>query len=153
MRLSLCLAVFATIGIGGRVAAAPPPRWAVAVLPSGHEFALEVAADESSRERGYMGRTSVGPREGMIFVFDEDARHSFWMKDCKVALDMVWLDANERVVWIEANRNPCPARGECPSIAPAVSSRYVVEFAAGTAAAESLKPGDALVVLSEPPLR
>lgn len=137
----------------GAAIAAPAPRWAVAVLPSGHEFGLEVAASDLARQRGYMGREKVGPREGMIFVFDEDDRHSFWMKDCKVALDMVWLDVNGRVVWIAANRMPCPATGECPSIVPPAPARYVVEFAAGTTEAESLKPGDAIVVLSDPPLR
>jgi len=137
----------------GAAIAAPAPRWAVAVLPSGHEFALEVAADDVSRQRGYMGRERIGPREGMIFVFDEDGRHSFWMKDCKAALDMVWLDAGGRVVWIQSNRVPCPASGECPSIIPPMPARYVVEFAAGTAAAESLRLGDAVVVLSDPPLR
>ena len=137
----------------GAAIAAPAPRWAVAVLPSGHEFSLEVAADDASRQRGYMGRERIGPREGMIFVFDQDGRHSFWMKDCKVALDMVWLDVAGRVVWVAENREPCPATGECPSIVPSATARYVVEFAAGTAAAESLKPGDAVVVLSDPPLR
>ena len=135
------------------VGAAPAPRWAVAVLPSGHEFALEVAADDVSRQRGYMGREKIGPREGMIFVFNDDDRHSFWMKDCKVALDMVWLDVGGRVVWTEVNRPPCPASGACPSIVPLAPSRYVLEFAAGTVAAESLKRGDAVVVLSDPPLR
>jgi len=133
--------------------AAPGPRWAVAVLPSGHEFALEVAADDAARARGYMGREKVGPRDGMIFVFDDDSRHSFWMKNCKVALDIVWLDAGLRVVWIATNSAPCPESGECPSIMPPISSRYVLEFAAGTVAAESLHPGDAVVVLSDPPLR
>ena len=133
--------------------AAPAPRWAVAVLPSVHSFSLEVAADDRSRQRGYMGRESVGPRDGMIFVFDDDAPHAFWMKDCKIALDMVWLDAQGHVVWIAANRKPCPATGTCPSVAPPAPARYVVEFASGTAAKESLKPGDAVVVLSDPPLR
>ena len=133
--------------------AAPAPRWAVAVLPSGHEFALEVAADDLARQRGYMGREKIGPRDGMIFVFDDNGRHSFWMKDCKVALDMVWLDVNLRVVWTAVNRTPCPANGECPSIAPPFPARYVLEFAAGTVTAESLHAGDAVVVLSDPPLR
>jgi uncharacterized membrane protein (UPF0127 family) len=122
-------------------------------LPSGHSFSLEVAADDASRARGYMGRESVGPREGMIFVFDDESLHAFWMKDCKTSLDMVWLDTQGHVVWIAANRKPCPATGDCPSIAPPAPSRYVVEFAAGTASKESLKPGDAIVVLSDPPLR
>lgn len=153
MKKTLRLLVAGMVVGWGAAIVAGAPRWAVAVLPSGHEFALEVAADDVSRQRGYMGREKIGPREGMIFVFDEDGRHSFWMKDCKVALDMVWLDVNGRVVWVAVNRTPCPATGECPSIAPPAPARYVVEFVAGTAAAESLQPGDAVVVLSDPPLR
>ena len=148
----LLLATLAVIG-GSVARAGAPPQWAVGILPSGREFALEVAADAASRARGYMGRTAVGPREGMLFVFEDDALHSFWMKNCKVALDIVWLDSSSKVVWIEANRKPCPAEGECPSIVPMASSRYALEFAAGTAAAESLKPGDNVVVLSDPSLR
>lgn len=153
MKKLLAVAVFGVLSAAGASRAAPAPRWAVAVLPSGHEFALEVAADDLSRQKGLMGRAAVGAREGMIFIFDEDARHSFWMKDCKISLDMIWMDVHERVVWVESNRPPCPAVGECPSIVPPSPARYVLEFAAGTAAAESLKPGDAIVVLSNPPLR
>lgn len=137
----------------GPAHAAAAPRWAVAVLPSGHEFTLEVAADDPSRQRGYMGREKVGAREGMIFVFDGAARHAFWMKNCRVPLDIVWLDANLRVVWVAERQKPCPAEGDCPSVAPPMEARYVLEFAAGTVAAEALKPGDSIVVLSEPALR
>jgi uncharacterized membrane protein (UPF0127 family) len=66
---------------------------------------------------------------------------------------MVWLDVNGRVVWTAVNRPPCPATGDCPSIVPPVSARFVVEFAAGTVAAESLKRGETIVVISDPPLR
>jgi hypothetical protein len=131
----------------------PAPRFAVAVLPSGHEFALEVAADDVSRARGYMGREKIGPREGMLFIFGVDERHSFWMKDCKASLDVVWLDAGLRIVWIAKGQAPCPPKGECPSIVPPAPARYVLEFAAGTASAESLVAGDSVVVLSDPPLR
>lgn len=151
-RAALFLSSCMIAGYAAEVAAAAP-KWAVAVLPTGHEFSLEIAADEASRARGYMGRERVRPREGMLFIFDADDRHSFWMKDCKVSLDMVWLDANLRVVWVAPKQVPCPAGGECPSIVPQAPSRYVLEFAAGTIAAESLKPGDSIVVLSDPPVR
>ena len=153
MKLALCFVVSSWLGVSGAGAAGTVPRWAVAILPNGHEFSLEVAADDVARARGYMGRETIRPREGMIFIFDDDGRHSFWMKDCKVALDMLWLDANRRIVWVAANQPPCPPTGDCPSIVPPVASRYVLEFAAGTALAESLKPGDPIVVLSDPPLR
>ena len=129
------------------------PQWAVAVLPSGHTFSLEVAADPASRARGYMGRARVGPRDGMLFIFEADDAHSFWMKNCKIALDIVWLDQSGRVVWVAADQKPCPAAGECPSIVPPAPARYVIEFAAGTSAAEPLRRGDTVVVLSDPPLR
>jgi hypothetical protein len=128
------------------------PRSAIAVLPSGSEFMLEIAADEASRARGYMEREKVGPRDGMLFIFERADRHAFWMKNCRVPLDIVWLDATFRVVDVARNRPPCPAEGDCPEVAPAESASYVLEFAGGTASRESLKKGDRVVILSEPPL-
>ena len=138
---------------GGVAAGRAYPASAVAVLPSGREFTLEVAADEASREKGYMGRASVGPREGMLFVFEADGREGFWMKNCKVGLDIVWLDRTFRIVTIAADQKPCPDAGDCPAVRPEAPARYVIEFAAGTSARERLTPGDTIVVLSEPPLR
>lgn len=130
----------------------PAPRWAVAVLPAGAEFSLEVASDPESRARGYMGRSSVGPHEGMLFVFETDDRYGFWMKNCLVPLDMVWLDETLRVVDIARSQRPCPAEGECPERVPSAPARYVLEFAAGTADAQRLRRGDRIVILSEPPI-
>jgi uncharacterized membrane protein (UPF0127 family) len=99
-----------------------------------------------------MGRERVGAREGMLFIFEDDGRHAFWMKDCRTSLDMIWLDARLRVVWIAARQPPCASDGPCPSIAPPSSARYVLEFAGGTAEAEKLRAGDPIVILSQPPL-
>ena len=152
-----CAALVALALLAGTAAraAAPAvwPQWAVAVLPSGAEFSLEVAADAASREKGYMFRDRVGEREGMIFVFEEPDRHAFWMKNCRVSLDILWLDAAFRVVDIAHDRKPCPERGECPSVQPLEPARYVLEFAGGTAKREKLKRGDAVVVLAERPSR
>ena len=120
-------AIAAVLVVGRVTLAAAAPRWAVAVLPSGHSFSLEVAADDASRARGYMGRETVGPREGMIFVFDDESLHSFWMKDCKTSLDMIWLDAQGHVVWIAMNRKPFP-----PTVLDAISAAVSVMLA-GTA--------------------
>jgi uncharacterized membrane protein (UPF0127 family) len=128
------------------------PRSAVAVLPSGAEFMLEIAADGAARSRGYMGREKVGPREGMLFIFEEADRHPFWMKNCRVSLDIIWLDATFRVVDIAPNRPPCPEVGECPEVAPVEPAAYVLEVAGGTTLREGLKRGDRIVVLEEPPL-
>jgi hypothetical protein len=128
------------------------PRSAVAVLPSGAEFMLEIAADPVARARGYMGREKVGPREGMLFLFEQADRHGFWMKDCRVRLDIIWLDAAFRVVDIAASQRPCPEEGDCPDVVPVEAAAYVLEVAGGTARREGLKRGDRIVVLSEPQL-
>jgi uncharacterized membrane protein (UPF0127 family) len=121
-------------------------EWAVAVLPGGQEFMLEVARDGMSQARGYMFREHVGPREGMLFVYEDTGRHSIWMKNCKVPLDVVWLDASYRVVHL-ASLAPCPPEGYCPGTLPPTPSRYVLEFAAGTVREQGLEIGDAVVVV------
>lgn len=126
--------------------------WAVAIFPSGKEIALEIAADDRTRRRGYMYREEIGPHEGMLFVFDESAPHSMWMKNCKVALDMIWLDDSMVVVEIAEERQPCPADGRCPVIAPMRAGRYVLEVAGGVVRRHGLKVGDRLIVHADPPI-
>lgn len=133
-------------------AGAADGRWGVAVFPSGAEFRLEFAETGPERALGYMYRESVGPNEGMFFVFPSAAHHTIWMKNCKVALDIVWLDEDLRVVEILHDFQPCPDEGDCPSASPMRPSRWVLELAAGVANREGLAPGDRIDVIVEPPL-
>lgn len=144
----------AVVGAAGAATArGGAPDWAIAVLPVGSEFSLEVAADPAARQRGYMFREAVAQHEGMIFVFDEMGRHGMWMKNCRVSLDLVWLDDAFRVRHIEHDLPPCPPVGECPTVNPPVEARFVIEFAGGTARREGLQAGDTVVVLADRPLR
>jgi uncharacterized membrane protein (UPF0127 family) len=146
--LSIAALLFAPLSIAANAA----PSWAVAIFPSGAEFALEIAADAASQQRGYMYRDQVGKREGMLFVYPQSARHGIWMKNCRVNLDIIWLDKELRVLDIAPDRAPCAAEGDCPTMLPARPSRYVLEVLGGTVSRERLQLGDRLVVLSEPPL-
>jgi uncharacterized membrane protein (UPF0127 family) len=139
--------------VAALAASAPAPTAAstVAVFPNGAAFTLEVADDDESRRVGYMYRDSVGAAEGMLFVFGEDAVHSMWMKNCKVGLDMVWLDTAYRVVEVVERTKPCPEVGDCIPIVPARPSRFVLELASGTVARQALRVGDAIAVLKQPP--
>lgn len=132
--------------------AAQAPRWAVAVMPRGEEFSLEIASDPAARQQGYMFREKVGAREGMLFLFDSVDRHPFWMKNCRVHLDIIWLDAAFRVVDVAADLAPCPVVGECPDVEPELPASYVLELAGGQARKLGLKRNESIVVLSDPPL-
>jgi len=99
-----------------------------------------------------MYREKISPNEGMLFVFEQTGTYPFWMKNCKVALDIIWLDGDFRVLEIAHDSQPCPQEGDCPSIRPMSVARYVLEVAGGTARREGLSRGDRLSVLAEPPL-
>jgi uncharacterized membrane protein (UPF0127 family) len=120
-----------------------------AVFPSGAVFRLEIAADDRSRARGYMFREHVAADEGMLFVFNAPGRHAFWMRDCRVNLDIIWIDEERRVVEIAHDQAPCHAEGTCPNIFPMRSASYVLEVAGGTARREGLGLGDPVALYLE----
>lgn len=152
--LFLALLAIAPAGLPGMASKAGPPKleWAVAVFPSGAQFNLEIADTPEARVRGYMFRERVGPGQGMLFVFDRPERRGFWMKNCKVSLDIIWLDRALRVVDIAHDRPPCPAQGECATVQPMRAAAYVLEVAGGTARREGLQGGQQVVILSDPEL-
>lgn len=148
-----CLALTALLLAAGTSAESDRgANWAMAVFPSGAQFDVEIAADPESRQRGYMFREHVGPDEGMLFLFEGPGRHSIWMKNCRVPLDIIWLDASWGVVEIAHERPPCPKRGECPSIAPLRMATYVLEVAGGVARQHGLEIGDRIEIVAEPAL-
>jgi uncharacterized membrane protein (UPF0127 family) len=125
---------------------------AVAIFPSGAEFGLEIADEPAEWVRGYMERDRVPSDEGMLFVYPVADHHGFWMKNCLVPLDMIWLDDEFRVIEVLHDRQPCPREGPCPTVGPMRAARYVLEIAAGRAREEALRAGDLVVVRAEPPL-
>ena len=66
----------------------------------------DVASDANSRAVGLGGRESLAKDAGMLFVFDSEAKHSFWMKNVKFPLDIIWLDKNKKVVHFVKNAQP-----------------------------------------------
>ena len=151
MRVARVAFVSTLICLGSTLLQAAP-KWAVAVFPSGEEFSLEIAADDESRGYGYMFREKIASNEGMLFIFEQSGPYTFWMKNCRVALDIIWLDESLRVVDIAHDQQPCPLEGDCPSVGPMRAARYVIEVAGGTAKREGLKRGDRMTILAEPAL-
>lgn len=104
-------------------------------------FTIEVADEPVEQMKGLMSREELPEDQGMLFVFDEDQRYSFWMKNTLIPLDMIWLDKDMRVVYIESNVPPCEEE-PCSSYSPPVAARYVLELNAGVAKNIRLNVGD-----------
>jgi uncharacterized membrane protein (UPF0127 family) len=122
---------------------------AMVTFPSGRVFFAELAVTPDEQSRGYMGRSHIDPEEGLLFIYKRPGIRTFWMKNCLVPLDIIWLDADSRVVHIEHETPPC-RRDPCPSFGPSVPTYNVLEVAGGVAREEALQPGDRLEVLTDP---
>jgi uncharacterized membrane protein (UPF0127 family) len=112
-------------------------------LPNGAIYAVEIPRTPEARQRGMMFRSDVPPRTGMLFVFDAAGRHAFWMKNCLVPLDLIWLDESKQIVAILSEAPPCKA-DPCPIYQFDAPSRYVLEIAGGAARREGLTIGQTL---------
>lgn len=92
-----------------------------------------------------MFRKSLGPTEGMLFVFDFVDFYPFWMKSTLIPLDMIWISPEQRIVYIAERVPPCK-QDPCPSYSPMQKALYVLELAAGSAGKHHLKIGDAIKI-------
>lgn len=124
--------------------AKPPPeaesRKPRVILPDGIPVHVEIVADEEMRAQGLMYRDRLLPATGMIFLFPTDGEYSFWMKNTRIPLDMIWIDSGRRIVHVKHDVPPCE-EDPCPSYEPGVKARYVLELAAGEALRHHLETG------------
>lgn len=142
--------------VAAAVTLGAPAQWATprvrVVLPDRTVVNAELADTEAVRERGLMFRTDLAPGAGMLFVFDEPGRYPFWMKNCLIPIDIVWLDTGGKVVSIAASVPPCRlpacdppcASDACPTYGHDGLAKYVLEVPSGFARQHALKVGDSV---------
>ncbi len=106
-----------------------------------HCFDVEVVSQEKDLQRGLLFRQSLAQNAGMVFIFSHSGKHSFWMKDTLIPLDMIWMDYARRVVHIEQNVPPCH-RDPCPTYTPQNDALYVLEINANLVPQIGLHIGD-----------
>ncbi len=102
-------------------------------------FDVEVADSSAEREQGLMNRESLAENSGMLFVFDSEGKHSFWMKDTLIALDMIWINSDMEVVDVQG-ADPCVTE-ECEVYTPASEALYVLEINYGVAESLGIAKG------------
>jgi uncharacterized membrane protein (UPF0127 family) len=101
-----------------------------------HLIRAEVAADHSSRGRGLMGRKSLAPNAGMLFVFDRAARHCMWMKNTYIPLSVAFVDDKGEIINI-ADMQPHSEQSHCAA-RPAL---YALEMTQGWFVQRGIKAG------------
>lgn len=108
------------------------------------EFNLSVARTDEDRKKGLAKFDSIKENEGMVFIFDTPGNYSFYMKDMKFNIDIVFLNERKEVVSIFKNAKTTdyvnPLQYE--AYKPDYPSKYVLEFKEGTIQKIGLKLGD-----------
>lgn len=98
-------------------------------LPDGNVIKAEVAEDKA---KGLQQREHLCSDCGMIFIFEKEGKHSFWMKDTLINLTLIWMDKEGKVVHIVNNAEPCRYQTdpykECEIYSPGSDAKYVLEI-------------------------
>jgi uncharacterized membrane protein (UPF0127 family) len=96
---------------------------------------VQIADTDPRRARGLMFQEQLSLDEGMLLVFDDANKRSIWMLNMQFPLDVIWIDDNSKVVFIEKNVPPCKTALEtvtCPSYkGGSKDAKYVLEVTAG----------------------
>jgi uncharacterized protein len=107
-------------------------------------FTLEIADEPLERETGLMRRDSMPAHHGMIFIFpNEAAERTFWMKNTRIPLDILFVNRDGRIVTIGQME---PYIGEARTNQP---SKYAIELNLGAAQKAGVKEGDVLQLPTE----
>ena len=99
---------------------------------------VEIADTETKRAEGLSNRTSIADQSGMLFIFPQPGRYSFWMKDMNFSLDFIWIRSG---LVVQLSRNIHPIQPPV-TLAPDQPVDQVLEVPAGFINKNGIKVGD-----------
>ena len=109
------------------------------VTIAGQTLVVDVADTKGKQEQGLSGRKELKEDEGMLFIFEDPDRHSFWMKDMNFAIDIIWIGDDMHVVYIKKYAQP----EEYPNTYVSnKDAKYVLEVVSGFSEKNNLRLGD-----------
>lgn len=101
---------------------------------------IEIADTDFDVQTGLMYRNSMENNQGMLFVFDDEIERFFYMKNTKIPLDLIYINASKSIVSFQKNAQPFD-ESSLPSNAPA---KYVLEINAGLVDTWGVSVGDSI---------
>jgi uncharacterized membrane protein (UPF0127 family) len=101
-------------------------------------FSVEMATTDEEKTTGLMYRKELADGKGMLFDFSPPQEISMWMKNTYISLDMIFIQADGRILRIAENTEPLSTK----IISSAGLAKGVLEVIAGTAKKYGIEPGD-----------
>jgi hypothetical protein len=99
---------------------------------------IEIANSDFDRQLGLMFRRHMDSKDGMLFIFPSEEMQAFWMRNTFIPLDMVFVNAEKKIVTIHRNTQTLSDQSY-PSSAPAM---YVIEVTGGFCSNHNIIEGD-----------
>ena len=99
----------------------------------------EIADNMITRSKGLMFRKSLPENEGMLFVFDREGYHRFWMMNMSFPIDIIWINNEKKVAYIVKDAEPCVLT--CNSYVSEKEAKYVLEVNANFTTKNKIKIG------------
>ena len=104
---------------------------------------LALANTTEQRKKGLMNTFWMSKRDGMLFVFEDDAERSFWMKNTYIPLDIIFLDEDFRIINIEeAETQPLTSENNLKNYRSEGPAMYVIELKRGFTSGKNISSGD-----------
>jgi hypothetical protein len=136
--LTLILLAVAVFFLGGKT------KKSLVEFPS-HNLKIEVELAQTivQQAKGLMYRESLAENAGMLFIFSGENPKTFWMKNTKIPLDLIFISADKKVAEIKENFEPC-REASCPAYQSQAAVKYVLEVNAGFVSKNNIQINDAL---------
>src|SRR5579871_1405963 len=118
MRLaSICLmAAFCAACSNSGSSGSYEPNTIPLTVPTGKVLQVETMIDPKDIMRGMMFRPDMKPDHGMLFMHQQVGLYPYWMYQTLMALDIVWVDQDKRIVEVVQNAQPCKTNpNQCPN--------------------------------------
>lgn len=107
-------------------------------------FIVEIADTNEERQQWLMNRESMTSNRWMLFIFEEQKKHTFWMKNTLIPLDMIRIDSELNIVDVQTAQ-PCIST-VCETYVPQWDATYVLELNAWMAEEYSVNIWDKLEI-------
>ncbi len=111
------------------------------LLVDDYRLKVDIAGTPQQQQTGLAIKSNLNENEGMLFPFATESYQAFWMKDMKFPIDIMWIDKNNTIVYVQPNLPPCISNQNCPIYQPNVKVIYVLETVAGFAQKHHVQVG------------
>ncbi|MFH0820710.1 MAG: DUF192 domain-containing protein [Candidatus Peregrinibacteria bacterium] len=149
--VSAGVTAFVALTIGSNLFVLHPRDYRAAIriktVQTEHRLRVSLASTPDERAMGLMFVKKLSKNGGKLFIFDQPEVVSFWMKNTRIPLDMIFIGEDYKIKSIVHDVPPCPKGTEACTTYPSTEPvKYVLEVEAGYAEKHQIQVGDELLI-------